>query len=327
MASSSWRGVADALPEALRLAEGARELLARELPPALAGGNPALRVLEGLRAATLTGRLWIGPKDEAMGLAVWESGVPAGRRVFLYLDRDYRTPRALGLLLDRLGAETGEGPVIMVSDPVPGFSPEEVDGVLGPRGFERLLRVDMVDPGGPLPAAPEVPRLRPLEPVGDREPLAQLLVEGYRDNPGDQALFRHHTDPLEDARYAVTQLFEGGVGTLWPDASFVVPDAEGGLLAATVVTDLGGPLLAEVVVAPQGRRRGYARRLVRESTARVRLRSTVPLRLVVTLRNRRAYELYRSLGWRRLEETLGGPWVHPGALRLAGLEPPFDGPA
>jgi GNAT superfamily N-acetyltransferase len=329
MADDRWRGVADALPEALRLAERARELLDRELPEELVPFNPGDRIISGLRAASVTGRIWIGPKDEAIGLVVWEPGVPAGRRVFVHLDDGYRNAAALDHLVQLLQGEPNETPVIAVGDPVPGFPPGVVESVLAARGFVRLLRVDFVDPGGPLPAATQVEGLRTVDATNDAQALARLFWEAYDDNPGDRALFRHHPDAREDARYSVDQLLHGGVGQFWHDASFAVPDPKepGRLLAATIVNEFGGPLLAEVAVAPDARRRGYARRLILESTGAVRSRTAVPLRLVVTLRNRRAYRLYRSLGWRRIEATLGGPWVHPGALGLERLDPPFDGPA
>jgi GNAT superfamily N-acetyltransferase len=310
--------------EAVRLVGAAgRRLVASGIPW---GAEQAQGLAEGVRTGRLDGRVWIGPKDEGAALAVWEPGVPAGRRAFVYLDDGFRTPRLLGGFVDRLRGEPGATPLVSVLDPVPAMPDAEVDAVLAARGFERLLRIDLSYPAvAPLPSAPEVAGVRNLR-RDDAEGVARILREGYEDNPGDRALFRFELDALDDSRHAVRQLFEGGVGQFWPEASFAVPDpaAPDRLLAVTVVCDLKGPLLAEVIVAPDGRRRGFARRLVQESLRAVRARTAEPLRLVVTLRNRRAYRLYDSLGFVRLEATLGGPWVHPGELGVSSLDPPFD---
>jgi ribosomal protein S18 acetylase RimI-like enzyme len=316
-------GLADALPEALRLAEGARRLL-EAVPDELA---PPIgrRLVDGVRDAGLTGRLWVGPRDEAIGLAVWERGVPAGRRAFLHLDDGFRGDAALGSFVDRLREEPGEAPLLAVQDPVPGLPASEVDRGLLPKGFERLLRVDFHDPGGPFPPDPGTDGIRAVDPR-EAPALAELLEASFRDNPADRALFRHELDPLDDARRSVAQILEGRFGAFWSDASYAIPDpAEPGrLLAASLVNDFNGPLLTEVMVAPAARRRGFARRLVRRSALAVRGRTELPMRLVVTLRNRRAYRLYDRLGFRRIDATLGGPWVDPAAAGVAGLDPPFD---
>jgi GNAT superfamily N-acetyltransferase len=324
MGSERWMGIAEALPEALRLAEGARRLL--QLPGTVPSPGPGDDLVPGIREGRLTGRLWIGPKDEAVGLAVWERGVPMGRRAFVHLDTGFRRASVLGAFVDRLRAEPGERPLLSVVDPVPGLPAAEVEIALTPRGFQRILRVDLLDPGGPLPDAPELPGVRSVG-AADAVPLARLLAEAYDDNPLDRALFWHELDALDDARFGIDQLFSGGVGTFWPDASFGVPSLTepGRLLAATLVNDLNGPLLTEVMVAPDARRHGYARALVRASVAAVRARSAVPLRLVVSLRNRRAYALYERLGFRRDEATLGGAWLDPQAFGLRSLDPPWDG--
>ncbi len=92
---------------------------------------------------------------------------------------------------------------------------------------------------------------------------------------------------------------------------------EGRLVAATLVNELHGPLLSEVMVDPAWRRRGFARRLVARSIAAVRALALGPLRLVVTVGNDRAEPLYRSVGfvptpvrgtiWLRLPDGASAP--------------------
>jgi GNAT superfamily N-acetyltransferase len=260
------------------------------------------------RGRALPGCLWIGPGDEAVAIADWMPPADAGRRVTLYLAPGYRTQGALAALinaLDRTGAVTG------VNEPLPGFSESEIADALRPLGFRRIRRVDMVYPVQktlpPLlaPAAPV--EVRPLG-TADLEAVARLLDRAYVDNPVDRAMFRQRVDPAEDARALVADLFEDRVGAWVPSASFaawVGPTA----VAATIVTDLKGPLVAEVMVDPDWRRRGLARDLLARSLGALRTLEAAEPRLVVTIENAGAAKLYESVGFVRLPETEGGLWL------------------
>ena len=325
MAGSELRSILEAPGETLRLVEALGARLRSDGAPW--GTEQAGRLAESYRAGRLAGLLWTGPKDEAVGLALWEAKVPLGRRATIYLDDGYRSEGTLGGFVDRLLKAEGEGPLLSVLDPVPGLVDEAVDRALGPRGFQRLLRADLIYPAArPVPELPPDPRVRPVR-REDGGAVALLLEEAYRDNPGDRALFQHELDWAEDCRYATGQLLDGSVGTWWPSASFAIPDPSrpDRFLAMTLVNDLRGPLMTEVVVAPDGRRQGLARRLVLESVRAVRDRTPMPVRLVVTLRNRRAARLYESMGFVRSEEPVGGPWILPASYPFPVVDPPFDG--
>ncbi|MCI4366923.1 MAG: GNAT family N-acetyltransferase [Thermoplasmata archaeon] len=310
----------DAPPEALRLlAQGMREWTGA----GPSWGLDALAALQaGVRSGALAGRMWVGPSGEAVAIGIWHPGTPAGRRVTVLMDHGYRSAAPLAEFVRRLDQSDDDGPLLSIEEPIPGVLEGSIASALAPMGFHRVLRLDHEFPAGrsiPRTDAPPQGSRGMLE--SDAEGLERLLQEGYSDDPIERALTRYTVDPAMDPRHSVEHLLSGGIGPWWGDASFVVVDPveEGRLLAATVVNDHDGPLLTQVVVAPKARRRGLARALVAESIAAVRRRSSVPLRLVVTVSNRRAAELYLSIGFVPLPGTLGGYWLAPRALRP---EPP-----
>ena len=311
--------------EAIRLAEWA----GRQWGEAGIAWGPSEghRLAEEIRHEAAAGRLLVAPDGSAVGLALWTPRVPVGRRAVVALDEGYGTAAALSLFLDALRTDASEGPLLTVEDPIPGIATDRAGPVLRGRGFARIERVDCRFPAErPLPPAPpDPPGLRTMGPE-DAEGVARLLADAYRDFPLDLALFRHHPDPEDDLAYAAHYLLEGGVGPWWPEASFAVPDPSrpGRLLAMVLVNERGGPLITELGVAPEARGRGYGRSLLGHAIRAVRTRSDVPIRLVVTLSNRRAHALYRSLGFVDAPETRGGRWIDPVALGLRTLEAPYD---
>ncbi|MCI4340565.1 MAG: GNAT family N-acetyltransferase, partial [Thermoplasmata archaeon] len=133
----------------------------------------------------------------------------------------------------------------------------------------------------------------------------------------DRWLFAQSLDAARDADAAADDLLGDGVGRWRPDASFGI-EIEGRLVAATLVNELLGALLSEVMVDPAWRRRGLARRLIARSIAAVRSLGLGPLRLVVTVGNDRAEPLYRSMGFQPTP-VRGTLWLRlPGSSSEAG---------
>ena len=317
--------LASAPSEALRLVAAAgREWAADGLPWA----TDAAADLSGqIREGRSGGSFLVGPSGSAAGVALWPPGVPLGRRAMILLDAGFRNAASLGRFVDLLRAEGTDGPLLAVYEPITGLTRSELEQCLVPRGLRRVERVDCTYPSDrPLPPVPPAPPgLRPL--VATEEPaVARLLGEAYADNPLDLALFRHHADPSADLAFAAHFILGGELGPFWGDASFAVddPSVPGRLLAAVIVNDRGGPLISEVGVVPDARGRGIARGLLARTVAAVRARTETPVRLVVTVSNRRAFELYRALGFQPVEATRGGVWIDAAALGLSRFDTPYE---
>ena len=315
MAAEGLWPLAAAPPEALRLLGGARRAWSSGGP---SWGTALLEALvDGVRAGRLDGRLWAGPSGEAIALALWVPGTPAGRTVTVVLDEGFRAAAPLAEFVARLGREPGAPALLALGEPVPGLPPQLQADALRPLGFRRALRLDYRFPAtAPLPPAPPPGTGIRRMTTADAPALTRLWRAGYADDPIERALARHAADPADDAAHEVALLLGGELGPWWDDASFVVPDPAkpGELLAGTVVNDHAGPLLTQVIVAPSARRRGLARAVVAARVAAVRARGPEPLRLVVTLSNERAVALYEALGFRPVPDTLGGYWFAPAAF-------------
>jgi len=302
-----------AVAETMRLLD-AQEREAEDLPPLLRdwlrGGVRERR--DQVRAGAFTGALWIGPKDEAVALAGWSLPAQVGRHADLFLLPGFRHPSSITAFV-RAVDDLGPGRILGIAEPVLGVAPEALTAALAPLGFSRVLRTDMVyPPDRPLPprdALPAGATLRALT-ATDEPAIAGLVALAYDDTPVDRALFVRYLDPKEDARVSASDLLHGGVGSWRADASFGVWVGDS-LVAATLVNLYHGPLITEVMVHPDHRRRGYARRLVGESLRAVRERALGTPRLVVTGGNDRARPLYRSLGFVEVRETEGGVWLRP----------------
>ncbi|MCI4360624.1 MAG: GNAT family N-acetyltransferase [Thermoplasmata archaeon] len=285
----------DAPGETLRLLDEQENDLDRQDPMTGWIRSGLNRLKERVRSGQIDGVLWIGPKDEAVGLATWPMPAGAGRRVSAYLASGYRTPAALAAFLRALD---GQGPVRSVYGPVLGVPDEAVGAALSPAGFLAVVRGDMTYPEtSPTPAVSPIGghASRSLD-AADQGRIAGLLERAYSDTPIDRWLFAQSTDASRDAEQSAADLLGTGVGRWVPGASFGV-EVKGRLVAATLVHELDGPLLSEVMVDPAWRRRGFARHLVARSIHAVRRLGLGTLRLVVTWGNDRAQPLYRSVGF------------------------------
>lgn len=292
--------------------------LLRECHDALGPDSPEwwgpnlLERIEAARSGQFLGVLWVGPKDEAVGVADWTDPGGAGRIASLYLTPGYRNPGALASFVRALDVAE---PLRGITGPILGMPEPVSDLALAGLGFESVHRIDMVYPlDRPLPelreAAPGVPAGRSLV-AADEDSIAALMARAYDDNRIDRRMFQTQRDPVDDARVATGHLIHGELGTWIPRASFGV-EFEGRLVAATMVNEFHGPLISEVMTDPSARRVGHASRLIVRSLGAARALGLPEPRLVVTLENERAHRLYRSLGFRERPETLGNLWLRLG---------------
>ena len=318
------RGRTD-LVEAGRFPEETLRLLGeKETDLAIVGADPTWTRVDAardrVRAGTFLGALWVGPKDEAVGLVSWDPPTEVGRRAEVYLAQGYRNAGALRTFVRRVVLADVSSPILSVSDLIPFVSADVQREVFASLGFFLVRRADMTVPAEEKvrpEAADATPAMRNIE-RSDEESIAQLMTRAYDDNPTERALFLARRDPLEDARDGARSIMGGGLGEWLMSASFGV-EVDGRLVAATLVNDFHGPLLTEVIVDPVARRQGLATRLMFASVRAVRERGDALLRLVVTTRNERAFRLYREIGWKLVPGSEGGVWLNLPAL---GVEPP-----
>lgn len=313
--------------EALRLLEELRSAV-RSGPnaPAAYAEAEVERWGAAVRSGSLEGRLLIGPKDEAIALAHWETGAGLPRRVVWTFTSEYSTLATARTFLEALDAEgrlLGLRPWEFVPPP-PG-----AEGLLRSAGFRSYVRRDLIRPTAlgrpPRPMVPAEIAIAPLR-AEDETELARLLGRAYRDNPVDRALFVTRADPVEEARASVEALLRGGVGRWVPEASFGAR-REGRLVGATILCDHHGPLVAEVMTDPDHRRRGLARRLLVETLEAWQDLDARAVRLVVTEGNDRAEALYRSLGFADDPAAVGAVWLRPEVVAQIPAYPDDPGPA
>ena len=150
----------------------------------------------------------------------------------------------------------------------------------------------MTGPLGPTTApAPPLAGARRVDPIGDREALARLMLDAYRGTVDDEG------ETAADALAAIDQLFAGDFGTYDADASELV-ERDGRPVAATLLTTWdGGPFVSFSMTHPAVQRQGLARGGLLRAMARLAARGETRLDLMVTATNEPAIALYRSLGY------------------------------
>jgi thioredoxin-dependent peroxiredoxin len=247
------------------------------------------------RAGRFPGELWIGPNDEAIALLRWEDRLPPGRSAELFLTTEFARPAVLRAVL-AARERRGGGPLVRIDLPAVRLPAESVGRVLEPDGWRLFERLEMrFPPTAPLPEVPAPDGLRALLP-GDAPRLVELLRSAYADVPLDPAFFALGAPSEDEADRTVRELTDGTYGApLW-GASFGV-ERSGALVAACLVNDFHGPLLSEVMVDPDHRRRGFATAVVAHALAALRASSAPVPRLAVTAMNLRARALYARLGF------------------------------
>ena len=160
-------------------------------------------------------------------------------------------------------------------------------------GFRRsFARMRMEAPTRRLPAG-EVPLKPPEE--AEIPGLARFFMDVYAGHLEQQ--HGMHVGAEGDWRGYITGILRGETGRFMPEASFV--SLEGDRLTGAILVShwMGSPLIAELGVAPNHRRRGIARALVSAASTRLASLEEPRWSLYVTLGNDPAVALYRALGF------------------------------
>ncbi|MEE2888874.1 MAG: GNAT family N-acetyltransferase [Planctomycetota bacterium] len=128
--------------------------------------------------------------------------------------------------------------------------------------------------------------------------LARLMWAAY------QGTVDYDGETLEEATKEIEHTFEGGYGALLSDCSFVISDESDQLLISAILITLyqDAPLLAFSMTHPDYKRQGYGRILVREAMAALTEAEYSEVYLSVNCANEPALGLYRSFGFRDVEE-------------------------
>ncbi len=162
-------------------------------------------------------------------------------------------------------------------------------------GFRRLFaRMRMEAPTGRFPAASV--SLKPPE-ESEVLALARFFMEVYEGHV--EQSYGMHVGSEEDWHGYITGILRGESGRFMPDASFVSLDGTR-LAGAILVTDwMESPLIAEIGVAADHRRRGIARALLSAASTRLASVGLGRWALYVTVGNGPAIALYRGFGFDR----------------------------
>jgi ribosomal protein S18 acetylase RimI-like enzyme len=264
-------------------------------------------------------------RGAAVALVRWERTRERGlgRRLrAVALAADWNHGRGLGRIVDELEErDVSEGPLLGSSAILPGLTSRAQRATFAPRGYVSAVRTDFVYPTSVPVSVSSAGRRGPPGTArnlrtSDGPQLAGLMERAYAADVRERALFLDYRDPARDARCAIRDTIGGGLGDWLSSASFG-REIDGTLIGATLANDFHGPLVSQVMTDPRFRRRGVASDLVLRTVAALRRRTRSPPRLVVTVENRRASRLYRSLGFVRRRDVTGTVWVHWRALALA----------
>jgi ribosomal protein S18 acetylase RimI-like enzyme len=294
--------------ETLRLVGQLRDLLRRE--GKTWGDYYAAQVRRQVEDRSFSGLLWLGPGDEAIGLAGWELAGGLGRRAFLYLAEGYQRRAMLEEFLSRLDTVSADGlPFVSWSDDVSGVPESDRAAVFSARGFAPVVRAEMRFPKGVSPPrTPPDPNYdaRQLT-LADESGIADLLFRAYAKS-AERSLFATTLDQKEDARRGTQDILHGKVGRWLPFASFGI-QAGHRLVALALANELEGGLISEVAVDPDFRRIGLARRLLPLTIDAMREGGFVTPRLLVTMWNTGAVRLYEQLGFEFVPGGSGRVWL------------------
>ena len=187
---------------------------------------------------------------------------------------------------------------------------EAYEGDFEAIGFHRTFaRMRMEGPTRRLPQPPI-----PLKPPEEAEvpQLARFFMDVYQDHM--EQVYGMHVGTEEDWRGYMTGILRGETGRFMPEASYVSLDGERLVGAILLSHWMGSPLVSELGVAPDHRRRGIATALLSAASTRLAALDEPQWALYVTVGNEPAIGLYRVLGFvqaggqtvtARLEEPSG----------------------
>lgn len=153
-----------------------------------------------------------------------------------------------------------------------------------------------LDGSAPLPS-------RHVQPQ-DQEALARLLYSAYETVGIDKS--RNGVDTYEQAQQVVSALFAHQYGTFLPEASPLVTNDSGEVIAASLVLKKregqglpDAPYIFELFTHNAHRRQGLAERLVRETSAALHQSGYTHVSLRITEDNSPALALYLTLDFNR----------------------------
>lgn len=160
-------------------------------------------------------------------------------------------------------------------------------------GFRRVfgrMRMEALTQRSPLSGVP----LKPPE-EAEIPGLARFFMDVYAGHVEQQ--YGMHVGSEEDWRGYISGVLRGETGRFMPEASFVAVE-EGRLTGAILVSHwMGSPLVAELGVAADHRRRGIARALLTAASTRLAALEETRWGLYVTVGNDPAIALYRRAGF------------------------------
>lgn len=160
-------------------------------------------------------------------------------------------------------------------------------------GFHRsFARMRMEAPTRRLP-----PPGLPLKPPEEAEipGLARFFMEVYKDHM--EQMYGMHVGSEEDWRGYMTGILRGETGRFMPEASYVSLDGDRLVGAVLLSHWMGSPMVSELGVARDHRRRGIATALMSAASTRLAVLEEPRWALYVTVGNEPAIALYRGLGF------------------------------
>jgi ribosomal protein S18 acetylase RimI-like enzyme len=207
----------------------------------------------------------------------------------------------------------------------------EFDEALASHGFRLYPRQFMLldlsrtpnsaDNGGP-PTSNELSGLR-LEEWNDRyfTPCARLIQLAYADHMDGEINDQYRSE--EGAlKFLKNIIMLPGCGQFQEHASFVLRAPHSHELVGAVLTSAVAPGVGhttQICVMPGYQRQGLGRRLIQATIQSLRARHFNALSLTVTAANRRAVNLYASLGFTQIKTFTAGVWKSTEALSYRSL--------
>jgi ribosomal protein S18 acetylase RimI-like enzyme len=138
---------------------------------------------------------------------------------------------------------------------------------------------------------------------------AEITLASYRDQPDARLCADYCT--LKGCENYLRSLMENpGCGLLLPEASFIGLDGRnspcGFLISSRIAEDAG--MIPQVAILPSHQGYGLGNALMQNCLSHLKARNYRTVSLTVTRENRRAFEWYRRLGFRRRKEFGAFVW-------------------